>query len=151
MQLARCLYFSRSVHVADDLARQKLINGVARQSQANNPSVGLTGVLTMSNDAFLQVLEGPRAEISALIARLFADDRHSELVVAEIVPTGERLFGNWAMAPMLAAEDGALAFDYGALTRMGPGAMLKRIADIAANAPGSVLEDPVEDGDVLWI
>jgi Sensors of blue-light using FAD len=91
--LVRLMYASRAVAPlgADDVA------AVLRQSNANNPRVGVTGVLCHSGDIFLQVLEGGRSQVSHLYNRIAQDRRHRDVVLLSYEEIDERSFAGWAM------------------------------------------------------
>jgi len=91
--LVRLMYASR---VADTLKPEGL-NAIMRKSTANNPSVGVTGVLCFSGEVFLQVLEGGRSQVSALYNRIAADPRHHDVVLLSYEEIAERRFAGWAM------------------------------------------------------
>ena len=67
------------------------------QSRENNARSGVTGILLYRHGTFLQVLEGPHAEVDALYATIARDPRHREVstVLAEDRP--ERRFPDWTM------------------------------------------------------
>lgn len=52
---------------------------IARASERANPEAGVTGLLLFSTQAYLHYLEGPAAPLSALRARIAADNRHQIL------------------------------------------------------------------------
>jgi hypothetical protein len=91
--LVRLMYASR---VADTLKPEGL-NAIMRKSTANNPAVGVTGVLCFSGEVFLQVLEGGRSQVSALYNRIAADPRHHDVVLLSYEEIAERRFAGWAM------------------------------------------------------
>ena len=66
-------------------------------SQENNRRAGLTGFLLYNGRNFLQLLEGPQAELVALMNRLARDWRHSGIVRLEDRPITARAFPEWAM------------------------------------------------------
>ena len=94
MKLCRLTYFSRALVDTSDTAA---IDRLAANSGARNALFALTGVLAASNDAFLQVLEGPRAPLCNLLNRLEADPRHESVIVAEFRDIQARVFPAWAM------------------------------------------------------
>ncbi|UOQ70192.1 BLUF domain-containing protein [Hymenobacter cellulosilyticus] len=51
-----------------------------KQSQHYNAQHQITGLLLYSTGRFVQVLEGPEAEVRALYARIQADTRHQQVV-----------------------------------------------------------------------
>jgi hypothetical protein len=57
----------------------------------------VTGALICRRDIFLQLLEGPRAKVTATFARILRDDRHAEVTLLCCGDTPFRLFGEWSM------------------------------------------------------
>ena len=104
--LVRCLYASRAVehHPAHALDR------ILEKSRKNNPPRGITGLLCYSNGTFVQVLEGGREAVSALLGTLYTDNRHRGLQLLLLEEIGERHFGNWSMGKVNidAVNSGAL-------------------------------------------
>ena len=91
--LVRLMYASR----AAEPVKPETLNAIVKKSTVNNPSVGVTGVLCFSGDIFLQVLEGGRAQVSALYNRIAQDPRHRDVVLLSYDEIGERSFAGWAM------------------------------------------------------
>ena len=91
--LIRLLYASRAV---DKISQEELLK-ILSQSKANNPLIGITGVLCSSGLIFLQVLEGGRLEVNALYNQIAADRRHSDVVILSYQEITERNFANWSM------------------------------------------------------
>jgi hypothetical protein len=91
--LVRLMYASR----AAEPLRAESINAIMKKATANNPAVGVTGVLCFSGDIFLQVLEGGRSQVSALYNRIAQDPRHREVVLLSYEDIAERSFAAWAM------------------------------------------------------
>lgn len=91
--------------------------------ERNNPRAGITGVLVYDRGRFIQMLEGPRACVDRIYARICEDTRHTEITLRLIEPARERLFEDWAMsfanagdAPLpLRATSGWCELDRGAL------------------------------------
>ena len=85
-------------------------------SKANNPALGITGVLCFSEGIFLQVLEGGRSAVNRLYNRIAADPRHSEVELLCYEEIGERRFAGWSMGAGQhgAAEPGDAAEVFGA-------------------------------------
>ena len=67
------------------------------QAARSNADKGITGLLLLSGNVFLQVLEGTAADLTELFGRIMQDERHhqQELITFEV--TAERLFDNWSM------------------------------------------------------
>ena len=91
--LVRLMYASR---VADTL-KPEALSAIMRKSTANNPAIGVTGVLCFSGEVFLQVLEGGRSQVSALYNRVACDPRHNDVVLLSFDEIAERRFAGWAM------------------------------------------------------
>ena len=67
-------------------------------SRNNNPELGITGVLIVIGDVYVQLLEGPKENLWALMDFIREDSRHQgmEILAERMMETRE--FGDWAMA-----------------------------------------------------
>ncbi len=90
--LVRCLYASRAVR-----AGENLLSAILEQSRRNNQKTGITGLLIHTDGFFVQALEGGRAEVSALLARLMRDDRHTDVTLLSFAEIAERAYSSWTM------------------------------------------------------
>lgn len=144
--LVRLVYFSRALIDTCDRAE---VRGLVAASARRNGPAGLTGALSVSDDAFIQVLEGPRHAVSTTLARIVRDPRHDDLVIADHRETGVRLFPWWAMAaPCDAGRVEGPALSYGRLSAMTAAeicmAMARFELDTRASAPVAInIVDPV--------
>jgi hypothetical protein len=91
--LVRLMYASRAIATID----QEELVAILRKSKANNPAVGVTGVLCFGEGIFLQVLEGGRSAVNKLYNRIVADKRHHDVELLCYEEIGERQFAGWAM------------------------------------------------------
>ncbi len=91
--LVRCLYASRP---AQPLSGPYL-DGILQQSRKNNPALGITGLLCVSDNLFIQVIEGGRDEVCDLFNAIVRDDRHQHVRLLIYEEIAERQFGNWTM------------------------------------------------------
>ena len=91
--LVRLMYASRTT----EAFKPDSLSAILKKSTANNPSIGVTGVLCSSGDVFLQVLEGGRSQVSALYNRIATDPRHRDVVMLSYEEIEERSFAGWAM------------------------------------------------------
>ena len=91
--LVRLLYASRA---AASLTADG-VQSILQQAQVNNPAQGITGVLTHSDNLFMQVLEGGRERVNALYGRLLRDPRHTDVVLLHYEEISERRYGCWTM------------------------------------------------------
>ena len=92
MLLVRALYYSSAA-----LDSREEVAAILDAARRNNPALGLTGVLVCDRGRFLQVLEGARPAVSAMLARLAGDKRHYNLALAELIEIPERSFPDFAM------------------------------------------------------
>ena len=63
----------------------------------NNAQMNVTGILHYNGNAFLQVLEGGRAEVSSIYHRIAADPRHINIILIACNDVRERMFPTWSM------------------------------------------------------
>jgi len=91
--LVRLMYASRAVPGID----QDGLIAILRKSKANNPALGVTGVLCFSEGIFLQALEGGRSAVNQLYNRIVGDPRHHQVELLCYEEIGERRFAGWSM------------------------------------------------------
>jgi hypothetical protein len=91
--LVRCLYASRTVGPLTP----DVMDSILEQSRRNNPRLGITGMLCVSGDVFIQVLEGGRDAICELYKTIVSDHRHTNVRMLVFEEITERRFGNWTM------------------------------------------------------
>ena len=106
--LVRLMYASRSVPAMD----QDQLLAILRKCRADNPALGVTGVLCYSQGIFLQVLEGGRSAVNRLYNRIVADPRHTQVEMLSYEEIGERCFAGWSMVQV-------------DMTRLNPALLLK--------------------------
>lgn len=92
--LYNVVYCSRATTGVDDAEVQRII-ATARRCNAEH---GITGMLVFGSGIFFQWLEGPRDNVTALMALLRSDRRHENIVeLSAEEDIGERLFPTWDM------------------------------------------------------
>ncbi len=91
--LVRLMYASRAVPTVN----QDELIAILRKSKANNPAIGVTGVLCFSEGIFLQALEGGRSAVNQLYNRIVGDPRHGQVELLCYEEIGERRFAGWSM------------------------------------------------------
>jgi hypothetical protein len=106
--LVRCLYASRPVQPLTGA----FVDTILAQSRKNNPGIGVTGLLCVSDDLFIQVLEGGRDEVCDLFNAIVRDARHQQVRLLVYEEISERQFGNWTMAQV-------------SMTKLNPSQLLK--------------------------
>jgi hypothetical protein len=67
-------------------------------SRRNNTAAGITGLLLYKDGHFLQVLEGERADVERVFAKILLDPRHNQVIEFFRETILEREFGDWSMA-----------------------------------------------------
>ena len=67
-------------------------------AEQHNTLHGITGVLTLHDGRFAQVLEGPEQALRKLMGRIKADTRHHSVNVIADVQISTRRYANWSMA-----------------------------------------------------
>ncbi len=70
---------------------------ILEPSQHRNRGEGITGLLAFSGQAFLQLLEGDEAKVSAAFDRIARDPRHRDVRVLGRLPVAARAFADWDM------------------------------------------------------
>ena len=91
--LVRCLYASRPATPIDSDGLDEIL----RQCRKNNPRVGVTGLLCVTENLFIQVLEGGRNEVCDLYNAIARDERHRQVRLLSYEEITERRFGSWTM------------------------------------------------------
>ncbi len=74
-----------------------MLSGILLDARNNNIRDGITGALMCRNDIYLQLLEGPEAEVNAAVARIARDDRHVNMQTLVSEKVESRIFSDWAM------------------------------------------------------
>ncbi|MEM6745535.1 MAG: BLUF domain-containing protein, partial [Pseudomonadota bacterium] len=145
-QVFRLTYTSRA---AAEMPRGAVVS-LARDAAANNLRTEVTGVLLADAGVFVQWLEGPKAHVDALMARIAADPRHRDVSVLSAGWAAERRFPDWPMqlagtgltqgdvrtaaGPPVDADGAMRAFDRAAALRSRAAAAIERNAlDAAAD------------------
>lgn len=98
-------------------------------SARNNPARDVTGFLIYADGAFMQLIEGERADLDALLDVLGRDPRHRAITVKARRPISSRSFPSWRMQRLDASGRNAQAA-LGPLRSAGlPGDMLAQVED----------------------
>jgi hypothetical protein len=125
MMLVRLMYASRAARPVD----ADTLQAILRQSNANNPGRGITGVLCCSGDVFIQALEGGRQAVNALYLRIASDPRHREVTLLSYEEIGERRFAGWAMGQVNTARlNPSLLLKYSATAALDPFTVSGRVS-----------------------
>ena len=137
--LVRLMYASRAAASVD----QEELVAILRKSKANNPAIGVTGVLCYSEGVFLQVLEGGRSAVNRLYNRIASDPRHTQVELLSYAEIGERRFAGWSMGQVdMARLNPALLLKYSERATLDPYA-------VSGEVSMSLLEELVATASVV--
>ena len=115
--LVRLMYASRAQPAVD----HEELMAILRKSKANNPSLGVTGVLCFSGGIFLQVLEGGRTAVNRLYNRIVTDSRHTDIELLLYEEIAERRFAGWSMGQVnMQRLNPSLVLKYSATATLDP-------------------------------
>lgn len=93
--MIRIVYFSENL--VSFRSRLSHMRQIQVSSVANNSACGVTGALLHDDDWFVQLLEGPRADVYATYERILKDPRHANVCMVSDRPIGKRTFREWDM------------------------------------------------------
>lgn len=137
--LVRSLYASRA---ASPLT-SAVLDGILEQSRKNNPELGITGLLCVSKDVFIQVLEGGRDEVCDLYNSIARDDRHQNVRLLTYEEISSRRFGHWTMGQVnISKVNPALLLKYFKRAELNP-------FDCTGHATMALLNDLVESASIV--
>ncbi len=79
------------------MSEQDLLD-ILQVSRRNNTGDDITGLLLYHHGSFMQVLEGPRANVDHTYQRIVRDKRHHYVATILKQPIQKRCFGAWKMS-----------------------------------------------------
>lgn len=91
MELSHCLYLSRFSGTIGDTGLRDLL----KQARENNQARAITGALLFDGERFVQLIEGPVADMAELVQRLCSDRRHHDVTVVSEGPIAARRCRRW--------------------------------------------------------
>jgi hypothetical protein len=92
------LYYLIYVSKATQTMSGKALNDLQKQSRSFNRSSGLSGCLVYQDGYFMQMLEGKRETVLALMDKVRTDPRHKDVRIVIEGPARRRVFQDWGMA-----------------------------------------------------
>ena len=98
---------------------------ILESSSRNNQESGITGFLIFNGRNFLQLIEGSKDSLDALMANIERDPRHNGVVWLEDHPITERVCENWMMKQLMLAD--CIDTREASLNQALPGALTTRI------------------------
>ncbi|MBU6320367.1 MAG: BLUF domain-containing protein [Alphaproteobacteria bacterium] len=134
--LVRLLYASR----ADGPVASSTLDAILAQCRQNNPALGVTGLLVVADEVFMQVLEGGREEVCELYNQIVRDERHKQVRILTFEEISERKFGAWTMGQVQGGRiNRALILKYFKRPEIDPfdmsgGATMSLLLDLVATA-----------------
>jgi hypothetical protein len=96
----RLIYRSRSRIGAAE--RRHQLGEIFSAARSANKKLGVTGALLITDDQFVQTLEGPEPAVRDLYVKISKDRRHEHIELLESGDAPARVFGRWAMAKVAA-------------------------------------------------
>jgi len=102
--LVRALYVSRAVGPQTGTVTANILSA----SEASNAEHAVSGVLCQGQGLYLQVLEGERADVNRLYARILRDPRHHDVQMLSFEEITARRYPHWSMAHVVLPDDDAM-------------------------------------------
>ena len=109
-ELLRIAYFSRNALDLEEDRMRFEVDAILGVSQARNAACGVGGALMFNRGVFVQILEGPMAEVEETFNRIQSDPRHHDVTVLEIQPIEAPAFERWSMGYVGEDAQGADAY-----------------------------------------
>ncbi|MEM6278949.1 MAG: BLUF domain-containing protein [Verrucomicrobiota bacterium] len=94
MRLCRLVYKSTT---SWDLLNNQVLAKLAETSARNNAAEKITGLLILSDETFLQVLEGPDEAVNALYGKIVKNPLHHDVRLLSFQQIASRNFHDWSM------------------------------------------------------
>ena len=95
------IYSSKANH---DISEEEL-HDILEKSKKNNESNGITGMLILYKDTFIQMLEGEEDIVEETFERISNDQRHDTVLTLFSGESDKRHFPDWKMALEVVDED----------------------------------------------
>lgn len=74
------------------------IKGLLAKASVNNQRDGITGVLLVNSNMFMQLIEGEKEAVEKKFNTIKSDKRHQEITLLYEHDSPVRFFGEWSMA-----------------------------------------------------
>ena len=94
MKKSRLIYTSTATA---EVVSNETLRDLADRASAANADRQITGLLILSGNRFLQVLEGPHRHVNALYRNLVRDPRHRDVELITFEPMENAYFDDWNM------------------------------------------------------
>lgn len=86
------------------------LEDILEHARICNAAEGITGALVYADGVFLQILEGDRVKVQALMIKIMQDLRHETVTVLRECEMPCALFGSWQMAYVSATPEQVAAW-----------------------------------------
>ena len=97
--MKKCRLIYKSLAKAESLKKDAL-HALIETASKNNEEAGITGMLLLTGNQFLQVLEGPSRFVNQIYNKIVNDERHSEVELISYEMIDATLFCDWTMKLM---------------------------------------------------
>ncbi len=94
MKRSRLIYTSTATA---EVVSNETLNDLADRAAKANAERHITGLLILSGNRFLQVLEGPHRHVHALSRNIVRDPRHHDVELISFEPVDTPYFDDWSM------------------------------------------------------
>ncbi len=137
--LYRLIYASHAVADSSSNRKTLQVRRIVDEAQARNAELGVTGVLCVNDQTFVQVLEGGRDAVNQVYASIVRDERHDGVTLLSYEHIDERRFAHWSMVELdLSRVNPAVPLRYLPTTTFDPTAvapaqLLALIGELAAS------------------
>ncbi len=91
------LYYMSSAR--PDLEKAE-VNRMVAAAALKNALLNITGAIGYDGERFAQILEGKKEDVTSLMDKIRADDRHAGIVVMAEKPVDRRIYNGWGMKHM---------------------------------------------------
>lgn len=94
--MEECRLIYKSVPTEEIVSNETLAD-ITENGAIQNRKLDITGLLILTGDEFLQVLEGPRKAVNELYLKIAKDKRHREVQLISYEQISQRFFQTWNM------------------------------------------------------
>ena len=94
MRRSRLIYASTATA---DVVSNEMLRGLSERAASANAEHQITGLLILSGNRFLQVLEGPHRHVNQLFRNIMGDARHRDVELISFEPMDCAYFADWSM------------------------------------------------------
>ena len=82
---------------SEEVVSNETLADITENGAVNNRKLNITGLLILTGDEFLQVLEGPTKAVNQLYLQIAKDKRHRDVQLISYETINQRFFQTWNM------------------------------------------------------